>query len=144
MDINLLLNSAESEPCETTNRTKSLIPQSGQSTEQITTTINSATYLISYQTRNLRHGSCTIHPTSPPQRRTFSPEEDALMQYMIDKIQSGRVTILGLCLKRGRLAINMRWNVLDDYVPCSRCIQCRQYQKKADELRRWYVPLPSF
>lgn len=65
------------------------------------------------------------------------------MQYMIDNIQSGCVTILGLCLNRGLRTINTRWNVLDDYEPCSRCIQCQQYQKKADELKPKNVPLSS-
>lgn len=127
MDIKLLLNSAESEPSETANSTKSLeVLQSGpyMYTERITI-INSETYLIPYQTLNLRHGLCTMHPTSLPLKHTFSHEEDVLMQYMIDNIQSGCVTILGLCLNRGLRTINTRWNVLDDYEPCSRCIQCQ-------------------
>lgn len=139
MDIALLLNRAETDGCistserEPTNRPKSL-PHSAESGQ---TLVNVTLLpLVPYQTLNLRHGPCKIHPVSPPQRGVFSPEEDALMSLMIDNIQSGRVEILSLCLKRGRKAICTRWDVLSDYKPCPMCSQCERFRKRIEKLRR--------
>jgi hypothetical protein len=65
------------------------------------------------------------------------------MQYMIDSIQSGRVRILSICLKRSPREIKTRWDVLDSYEPCSACFQCQQFQKRIEKLRRKYVLVSS-
>ena len=147
MDVNLLLNSAENEPSisptSTTSSSNEISPTiSAPSTAEPGQVSATITPYIPYQTHNLRHGPCTIHPHSPPRRNPFSPEEDAVMQYMIDELQFSRVAIIALCLKRGGHAINTRWNVLEDYEPCSRCIQCQRYLNKLEELRRKYVYSP--
>lgn len=136
MNINLLLNGAENETGVPVSAGRSL------KDEPIPAPLPLRPY-ISYQTQNLRCGLCTIHPISPPQRHKFSSQEDALMQYMIDNIQSGRVKILSICLKRSLHAINTRWDVLDSYEPCPICIQCQQFQKGIERLRRKYVLVSS-
>jgi hypothetical protein len=114
MNINLLLNGAENETGVSASVGRSL------KDEPIPAPLPLRPY-ISYQTQNLRRGLRMIHLIAPLQRPIFSPEEDALMQYMIDSIQSGRVRILSICLKRSPREIKTRWDVLDFYEPCSAC-----------------------
>lgn len=139
MDINLLLNGAESETGRSTSTGRSLKDEPAQ--RPLVHSAESGTLhpYSSYQTQNLRRGMCTIHPVSPPHRHSFSPQEDALMQFMIDNIQSGRAKILSICLKRSLHAINARWDVLDSYEPCPACIQCQRFQEGIERLRRKYV-----
>jgi hypothetical protein len=150
MDISLFLNNDESETGVSTSGERSSkdepIPSPlAHSAElrQRLVIVSSLRPYISYQAQNLRRGPCTIHPISPPQRRSFSPEEDALMQYLIDIIQISRIKILGICLNRSNGTVNTRRDVLDSYEPCSTCIQCQQFQKRIEELRRRYVSVSS-
>ncbi|KAI7974287.1 hypothetical protein EIK77_008470 [Talaromyces pinophilus] len=83
MDINLLLNGVESETGVSTSVRRSLKDEPIQAP-----LLHSAE--LEQQSWSQSHCIC------PPQRRIFSPQEDALMQDMIDNIQSGRVRILSM------------------------------------------------
>lgn len=143
MDINLLLNGAESETGLSTSAGRSLKDEPIQCPLVHSAESGTLRPYVSYQTQNLQRGMCTIHPISPPHRHIFSPQEDALMQYMIDNIQSGRVKILSMCLKRSLHAINTQWDVLDSYEPSPTYIQYQLFQKGIERLRRKYVLVSS-
>lgn len=80
--------------------------------------------------------TCSIHPVSPPIRNPFGPEADALMIFLLERIQiPAKTKALVHALGRAQQGIATRRDVLFRYIPNKDCPSCQVLRRNLDKVR---------